>query len=75
MEKMAAKTRKTSFGGVVSRPATTDKAQSNVDALGSLVGELADAIREAQAREQVVDGASTVDRGRFPTALRGGGNR
>lgn len=60
------KTKKTK-GGPVNRPPTTDKAQANLDALGELLSDVADSIREATVREQVLDNADPVDRSRFPS--------
>jgi len=69
------RTKKTPWG-VANKPATTDKAQSNVDALGGLLNDLANAVREAQARERVIDSASDVDARRFPIVqATGGGSR
>lgn len=65
-EKQAMKVKQTK-GGPINRPATTDKASANIDGLGELLGDLAEAIREAQAREEVVSSASRVDPARFPS--------
>ncbi|MBZ5739775.1 hypothetical protein [Nocardioides mangrovi] len=71
-KKMAKKVKQTK-GGPVTRPPTTDKAQANLDTLGELLGDVADAIREADAREQVVQRANEgqADPRRFPS-IKGG---
>ncbi|WP_395690661.1 hypothetical protein [Nocardioides sp.] len=66
-ERMSKKVKKTPFG-VVNRPPTTRDAESSVDNLGELLGDVADAIRSAQERERVVSSAGAVDRARFPAA-------
>jgi hypothetical protein len=69
---MAKKIKQTSYGPV-KRPPTTTRADEGLDTLGELLGDVADAIREADRREQVIDSAGEVDRGRFPVLNKGGG--